>query len=103
MVVAAIAFVGTRALALHARDQNERDAALLYARGTEQLGAGQTDAAVASLRQASARDRSNAAYALGYARALRAQGQLASAERALLLLHAEAPDQPDTNLELARI
>jgi tetratricopeptide (TPR) repeat protein len=103
LAVTAGSFLGTGALARHVRGRAERDAAILHERGMSQLRAGQTDAALASLRGASTGDRRNTAYALSYAQALRAQGQLTSAERVLVLLRAEAPDRPETNLELARI
>jgi tetratricopeptide (TPR) repeat protein len=103
IVITVVAFLGTRMLALTVRHRVAADAARIHEAAERELRAGQVDTALPRLQRAATRDRQNAEYALSYARALHAHGQLEAAERALLQVRAQAPDHPVVNLELARV
>src|SRR5689334_7613747 len=69
-VIAVVAFFLTRAVAADNHNTRVRDAAEWYGRGQEQLHANHLDAAIATFRRATARDRSDRAYMFALADAL---------------------------------
>jgi Tfp pilus assembly protein PilF len=97
------AFFVTRAIAANNRDTSLRDAAEWYQRGLGQLHAGEPDAAIDSFRRAAGKNRSEKRYVLALARALGSTRQNEAARSALLGLRESAPDDPDINLQLARL
>jgi tetratricopeptide (TPR) repeat protein len=101
--VSGAAFVGTRAVA-------RRNEALRRRQGAEWFGAaqrasrdGSTDTAVARLRRAVSKDPGNKQYRLALADGLAANGLIDEARRVLLALREAEPEDPDTNLQLARL
>jgi tetratricopeptide (TPR) repeat protein len=96
-------FFITRAVAEHVRIENRKDAGTWHAQGDRAFAAGDVDRAVDAYRHALLRDRGNQAYALSLATALQRENQLAAAERILLGLREQSPDNPNINLQLARI
>jgi tetratricopeptide (TPR) repeat protein len=103
IIIAVAAFFLTRAVAASNLDMRMRDAAEWYRKGQEALATGRVDAAVDALRRAAVRDRARKAYVLGLARALARNNQADAARGALLALRESAPEDPDVNLELARL
>lgn len=104
LVLAAIAaFLLTRAVAANNRGMSLRDAAEWYRRGQEAIEAGRVDDAIDALRRATVRDRNDKRYVftLAHAFALKQDGD--AARSALLTLRESAPEDPDINLELARL
>ena len=65
--------------------------------------AGKVDDAIDSLRRAAVRDRNDKRYALALAHALALNGEDDAARGALLTLRESAPEDPDINLQLARL
>ena len=59
VLIAAAAFIGTRAVAANNRAMNRQDAAEWYARGRQALASGSTADAVSALRRAATKDRGN--------------------------------------------
>ncbi|MEZ5288260.1 MAG: tetratricopeptide repeat protein [Vicinamibacterales bacterium] len=102
-LVASVAFILTREVAQRQQATNLSDAAAWYAIGEAALDAGQAERAVASLRQATSRNRDDRRYTLTLARALAANGQSDEARAVLLGLREGGPDDPDVNIELARL
>jgi tetratricopeptide (TPR) repeat protein len=80
-----------------------RDAAEWYQRGLGQLDAGHADDAIDSFRRATVKHRDEKRYALALARALASTRQYEAARSALLALRESAPEDPDINLQLARL
>jgi tetratricopeptide (TPR) repeat protein len=103
IAVAVAAFFVTRAIAANNRDMNRRDAAEWYQRGLGQLDAGDADSAIDSFRRATVKHRSEKRYVLALARALAGTRQDEAASSALLALRESAPEDPDVNLQLARL
>ena len=103
VAIAAAAFLGTRAFAAASRNTGLRDAAHWYQIGQRDLERGEAVAALDALRRAAVKDRTNRAYRLALGRAQARAGQPAAAERTLLALRDEAPENPEINLELARL
>ena len=103
ILVAIAAFSLTRAVAANNRDMNRRDAAEWYRRGQEAIAAGRFDAAVDSFRRATVRDRDDRRYVLALARSLALSREDDAAHRVLLTLRESAPEDPDVNLQLARL
>jgi tetratricopeptide (TPR) repeat protein len=103
LVLTSLGFAGTRAIAGYARSQQLRDAASWRDRGQAALTQGQSDDAVAALRRAVAKDRGNRGYAVELASALAGDGNLQGAEQVLLDLRDQAPEDPELNLQLARL
>jgi tetratricopeptide (TPR) repeat protein len=103
IALAIAAFFVTRAIAASNRGMTERDAAEWYARGTSALNDGDSTRALEAFRHASVMKRGERQYTLAFVRALVATHQPDAAERALLGLRESGPDDPEVNLELARI
>jgi tetratricopeptide (TPR) repeat protein len=101
--IAVAAFFVTRAIAANNREMSLRDAAEWYRRGLGQLDAGHADDAIDSFRRATVKHRDEKRYALALARALASTRQYEAARRALLALREAAPEDPDINLQLARL
>jgi tetratricopeptide (TPR) repeat protein len=103
LIVAVSAFFVTRAVAASNHDMSVRDAAEWYRRGQEQIDARKLDDAVDSFRRATVRDRGEKRYILALARALTLNQDYDAARGALLTLRESAPEDPDINLQLARL
>ena len=103
IAVATAAFVVTRAIAGNNRETNLRDAAEWYQRGERQLDAGDAGRAIDSFRRAAVKNRNEKRYVLALARALASTRQEEAARSALLALRESAPEDPDLNLQLARL
>jgi tetratricopeptide (TPR) repeat protein len=100
---ASAAFFVTRAIAANNQEMNLRDAAEWYQRGERQLAAGDADRAIDSFQRATAKNRNEKQYVLALARALASTRHEDAARRALLELRELAPEDPDVNLQLARL
>jgi tetratricopeptide (TPR) repeat protein len=103
IAIAAVAFFVTRAIAANNRDMSLRDAAEWYERGQRQLESGDADDAIDSFRRATVKHRGEKRYVLALARALASTRQDDAARSALLALRESAPEDPDINLQLARL
>ena len=103
LVCTSLAFVGTRAAAVHAHTVALRDAAEWNRRGLAALAGGDTTAAIESLRHATQRDRRNQTYALRLADALAMNGERDAAERIVRALREASPEDAAINLQLARL
>jgi tetratricopeptide (TPR) repeat protein len=103
MLIAVVGFFVTRAVAANNREQTSRDAESWYARGQQLLAEGRVEDAIASLRRASARNRSERKYELTLAGALSRQGDTEAARAALLSLREASAEDPEVNLALARL
>ncbi len=103
IVVAAAAFLLTRAVAASNRDMSLRDATEWYRRGQQQIAEGRVDDAIDAFRRATVRNRTDKRYVLALARALAIKRDDDAARSALLTLRESAPEDPDINLELARL
>jgi Flp pilus assembly protein TadD len=103
ILVAVAAFFLTRAVAANNRDMSLRDAAEWYRRGQQAIEAGRVDEAIDSLRRATVRDRYDRRYVLALAQALALKGDHDAARSVLLTLRESAPEDPDINLQLARL
>jgi tetratricopeptide (TPR) repeat protein len=101
--VAMVGFFVTRAIAASNRSMTVRDAAEWYARGERALATSDPTAAVEAFRHASVMKRGDRQYTLALARALATTHQSDAAERALLTLRELVPEDPEVNLELARL
>jgi Flp pilus assembly protein TadD len=103
VAVTTAAFFATRALAAHERSQDLADARAWHERGRAALAGGRTEEAIAAFGRASAKNRNERTYALELAAALRGGGQIDAAARVLEQLRIRTPEDPDVNLQLARI
>ena len=101
--VAVGAFAMTRMAASGNREMRRADAAAWYARAQEDLRGGSPERATAALRRAAALDPDEAEYRLELARALAAAEQDAEARQILLNQQARQPENPEVNLQLARL
>jgi Tfp pilus assembly protein PilF len=101
--VAVIAFLATRSLAAADHRLRRRQAAAWFETGQQRLQAGRVDAALAALRRAVIADRENRRYRLALGDALVARGRDDEARRLLLALRDTQPEDPETNLQLARL
>jgi Flp pilus assembly protein TadD len=102
-IVAIAAFVLTRAVAASNRGMSLRDAAEWYRRGESANATGDLDAAVDAFRRATVKNRNNKPYELALAGALMRKHDDDGARSVLLALRETAPEDPDVNLELARL
>jgi tetratricopeptide (TPR) repeat protein len=102
-LVAVAAFFLTRAIAINNREMNLRDGAEWYERGQQQLARGDLDDAIDSFRRASVRNPGNRRYVLALAHVLARTGHDDLARATLLTLRDSAPEDPEINLELARL
>jgi len=103
IVGAVLAFLFTRAVAANNREANLRDAGEWYARGERALAAARLDDAVDAFRRATVRNRLDRRYMLALARALEARHDEDAARSVLLTLRESAPEDPEINLQLARL
>ena len=103
IAVAISAFLLTRLVAANNREMNLRDAAEWYRRGEEAMSSGHLDDAIAALRRAAVRDRTERRYLLALARALALKPDPDAARAVLLTLRESAPEDPEINLQLARL
>lgn len=103
IVVATVAFVFTRAFAARNGAMRRNDAASWYRLAQAQVSAGRPGDAVSGFRRASAMDRENPTYRLALASALAAGGEDEGARQVLIGLRQFAPDDPQVNLQLARL
>ena len=103
LIFAIVAFFSTRAIARASRAMHRADAAWWYARGEDELGRGAADAAIAPLRRAAVLDRDEPRYRLALAGALTATHDTDAARQILLDLHARDAEDPQVNLQLARL
>src|SRR6516225_3921786 len=102
--VAAIGvFIFTRHMASHEHELNAKIAAVWFERGVQYMKAGQPDKAIQSFRSATANVEDNPKYSLALANALAAENHTQEAERLLVRLRDEDPENPDVNLSLARL
>ncbi len=96
-------YLFTRQMAELNRQRNSRIAAYWYRQGEHQLANNNPEAAITSLRHATTGDRNSGEYSFTLAKALAANGHDEEARLALLRLREAAPDNPQINLELARL
>jgi tetratricopeptide (TPR) repeat protein len=92
-----------RAIAANNREMSLRDAAEWYQRGQRQLEVGNADGAIESFRRATVKNRTDKRYVLALVRALALKHQDDAARSALLGLRESSPEDPDINLQLARL
>jgi Tfp pilus assembly protein PilF len=102
-VLVVVAFVLTRAAAGANRALRLRDAAAWYDAGEPRRAAGQTESAIRALRRATAINRDNPTYRLALAAALGADRQDDAARQVLLGVRASTPEDPEANVQLARL
>ena len=103
IIVAVGAFALTRTVAANNRRTSLRDAAEWFRRGEEAVEAGRVDDAIDDLQRAAVRDRSDKRYTLAFATALELKRDDDAARRVLVRLRESAPEDPDINLQLARL
>jgi tetratricopeptide (TPR) repeat protein len=103
ILIAVAAFFVTRAVAASNRNMNLRDAAEWYQRGQTAVAAERLPDAIEAFRRATVRNRYDKRYTLALAHALALHGETGPAQRALLGLRNNAPEDHDVNLELARL
>ena len=96
-------FLGTRLIAKWEEQRSLADAAAWYARGMSHVDSHQNEEAVTALRRAYAKNRTSRQYAIALAHALSASGLSDDATRVLLTLRDATPEDPEINLELARL
>jgi tetratricopeptide (TPR) repeat protein len=80
-----------------------RDGAEWYQRGQHQLEAGNADDAIESFRRATVKNRMDKRYVLALARGLALKHQDDAARSALVALRESSPEDPEINLQLARL
>src|SRR5581483_9147544 len=100
---AVAAFFATRSLAASNRAMTLRDAADWYRRGQQALAEGRVAEAVDDFRRTTVRNRHDKTYVLALAGALARNGDDEAARGVLLALRESLPEDPETNLELARL
>ena len=100
--VTAATFFVTRAIAASNAGMRRRDAADLFESGQRGRGTGGA-MAVTAFRRAAAKDPENRQYRLALAGALAADGQDEEAGRVLAALNEANPEDPEVNLQLARL
>jgi tetratricopeptide (TPR) repeat protein len=101
--IAVAAFFATRAAAAANSRLRVQDAAAWYSRGQHATEAGRLGDAVHALQRATGIDRDHVAYRLALARALAANHQEYAARQLLLGVRERMPEDPDVNLQLARL
>ncbi len=102
-VMVVVGFGLTRAAARANRALRLRDAVAWYDVGEDRLAGGQTELAIKALRRATAIDRDNRTYRLALAAALAADQQDDAARHVLLGVRELTPEDPDVNVQLARL
>ncbi len=101
--IAVAGFLLTHAAAVSARELRLRDAAAWFASGRRALADGHAEQAIESLRRASAIDRDNREYRLTLASALSAAHHVDETRQVLVRLREGEPEDPDVNVQLARL
>jgi tetratricopeptide (TPR) repeat protein len=97
------AFFVTRNVAASNDELRRQQAALWFEAGQEALQSGQVEPAVVTLRRAVSRDPENRDYRLALASALATSRLDDEAKRVLLILREAEPEDPETNVQFARI
>ena len=97
------AFVVTRNVAAGNDELRRQQAVLWFEAGQEALQRGSVEPAVMTLRRAVLRDPENREYRLALASALATSGLDDEAKRVLLILREAEPEDPETNVQFARI
>jgi tetratricopeptide (TPR) repeat protein len=107
LVVIAIAAVPTYMVTRRAADLNRQRnahiASYWYRQGERQLKEGKPEQAITSLREATTNDHDNRGFAFALAQALGATNHDDEARLALLRLRESSPENPQINLQLARL
>ncbi len=103
VAVAIAAFFVTRVVATNNRDMSLRNAAEWYRQGQQHIETGRVDDAIDAFRRATIRNRANKLYVLALARSLALKGDRDSARAVLLTLRESAREDPEINLDLARL
>jgi tetratricopeptide (TPR) repeat protein len=103
IAVAAGAMAATRAIAERSRALERSDALVWFDRGAAALTRHDAAGAVSAFRRAALNVRGERRYVLALADALGRTGDHDAAERALLALRSDTPEDPDVNLALARV
>jgi tetratricopeptide (TPR) repeat protein len=96
-------YIGTLRLAQSNRRIQRNVAASWFRKGQERLAQGDANAAVTAFRKAIANDRNSLVFLRSLATALESAGRDDEAEQLLLQLRERLPEDPEVNLELARI
>ena len=99
----AVAFVLTRTAAASNHRMRLADAEELHAAGERDLRAGHVESALTLLRRATAKDPESRTYRLALANAYQAGQQYDRAEQVLTSVRDSTPEDPDVNLQLARL
>jgi tetratricopeptide (TPR) repeat protein len=102
-IVGVFVYIGTRALASSNSALKERVAATWFEKGVQDLERGHPREAVAAFQKSVGNDHTNRVYLLSLARALEAAQRDNEARELLLQVRESVPENPETNLELARI
>jgi tetratricopeptide (TPR) repeat protein len=103
IAITSVAFVATRTFANRTIAVGLEDAAEWHEIGQASLQAGDVAAAVDAFRRAANQDRENKTYGVALADALAMDSQSVQAERILLGLRENEPEDPGINLDLARL
>jgi tetratricopeptide (TPR) repeat protein len=102
-VLAVAVYLGTRALANSNLTLKEKIAVTWFNEGERDLRQGHADDAVAAFRKAAVYNHRNRVYLLSLARALEAAHRDNEGRELLLQLRESVPENPEINVELARI
>jgi len=103
IAAAVVAFFFTREVVVSNRRMSDADAAQWYDRGMTGIRRGDVSGAVDAFRRAAVRNRTDRRYALALANALAANHDDEAARRVLLALRETAPEDPEINVQLARL
>jgi tetratricopeptide (TPR) repeat protein len=103
ILVAIAAFFATRSIAASNSATNLRDAADWYRRGQQALAEGRVADAIDDFRRTMVRNRQYKTYLLALAGALVRNGDDEAAHGVLTALRESLPEDPEINLELARL
>lgn len=101
--ITVVAFFATRAVAHSNESLRRRQAAAWFSAAERASRAGHADTAVDAFRRAVSKDSGNRRYRLALAEALVASRLDAEATRVLLALREAQPEDPQANLQLARL
>ncbi|HSC25642.1 MAG TPA: tetratricopeptide repeat protein [Vicinamibacterales bacterium] len=101
--VTVAAFVATRAVALSNKALHHRQAAAWFDEAQRASRSGNAETAIAGFRRAVSRAPENRQYRLELAEELAVGGLYDEAKRVLLALREAEPEDPDTNVQLARL
>jgi Tfp pilus assembly protein PilF len=102
LIVIATFFLARQVAAVQRHARVEESVALA-AQGQSALTAGHIDDAITAFRRAVVRNRDERQYAIALGDALSRAGQLTAARDTLLAVRERTPDDPEVNLQLARI